>query len=165
MIKELFRVNDKRYFTGEKEGKEVIFAVFEFLNTYTLEEIEKAFNDADLVSYVKERYTLKEVLSEPLNNLFQLDIYKFGQWLTPVNYNLYEFERLIQGNEKAKDSLKSACICKGRGENYFYIALEEYDCTSRLTRENREYIDKYLYFKTELLEKILNCNCSHVESY
>lgn len=165
MIKELFKINDKRYFEGDKNNQKIIFTVFEFSKSYTVEEIEKALNDADLPSYLKDKYTIEEMTKEPLNNLFQLDIYDWGCSLNPMNYNLYEFERIIQGNEKAKDSLKSACICKGRESNYFYIALEEYDYTSRLTRENRQYIDKYLYFKTSLLEKILNCNCSHVESY
>lgn len=165
MIKELFKIDVTRYFEGDKEGKKVIFQVYEHINNYTLEEIEKAFYESDLVDYIKERYTLKEILEENLNNLFQLDIYSWGNLLTPKNYNLYEFERIIQGNNNPHNSLKSASICRNIAGDYFYIGLEEYDHTSILNKENRTYIDKYLHFKTELLEKILNCKCSHVEEY
>lgn len=165
MIKELLRVGDSRYFEGEREGEKIFFEVFEYCNTYTLEEIEKAFKNADIPGYLKGKYTLKSILLEPLGNLFKLDIYKWGNTLNPKNFNLFEYEMFIKGNNDPHPSLKSACICKGREESYFYIALEEYDHTSCLNKENKTCIRNYLLFNTKAIEKILGYHCSHVEEY
>lgn len=165
MIKELFKDGNNRYFEGEKEGKKVFFKVFEYVKDYTFEEIEKAFNESDLVDYVKERYSMSEILKESLNNLFSLQIYSFGQWLEPQNFNLYEYDKLIKGNQSPLNALKSACICKDREGEYFYIACEPYDASSALTKNNINIIHEYVNDHVKEFEDILKFNYSHTEIY
>ena len=164
MIKLILNDGNKKYFEGEKEGKKFIFCIYEFFKTHTLEQINKAFEDAKLESYILERHSFEEITNEPLN-LLQLNIYNFGSTFTVLNYNLYEYEKFINKIGSPEKALKSACICKDREGSYFYIACEENDEESRLTKNNISIIEKKVRELIKPIEKLLNMNYSHTETY
>ena len=169
MIKELFKDNYKRYFEGEKLGKKIIFSVNEWDQEYTkpIKEIEKAFNEADLPQWVREEIeTLEQKLNrDSLSNLFSLNMYSFRNELESNNYNLYEYEKFIQGVVEPPKALKSACICRDRNSDYYYIACEPYDSESALTRDNVKIIESHISMLYREIEKLLNMNYSHTERY
>lgn len=168
MIKELFKDNYKRYFQAEKFGKKIIFTVYEWDqdDIKPIEQINELFNNADIESYLKEKYTLESILNEDsLSNLFNLDIQSYDTTLAPKNYNLYEYEKLIQGIAEPPKALKSACICRDREGQYFYIACEPADSESALTRDNVKIIESHVSALVEDIEKKLNMNYSHTEIY
>ena len=169
MIKELLKEGYKRYFEGEKLGKKIIFSVYEWdkEDIKSIEEIEKAFNEADLPQWVREEIeTLEQRLNrDPLNNLFALKMYSFRNDLEAQNYNLYEYEKFIQGVAQPPKALKSACICRDRESSYFYIACEPYDEESALTRDNIKIIENHVGMLVNEIEKLLGKNYSHTEIY
>lgn len=169
MIKELLKDGYKRYFEGEKFGKKIIFSVSEWdqEDIKPIEEIEKAFNDADLPQWVREEIeTLEQRLNrDSLSNLFSLRMYSFRNDLEAQNYNLYEYEKFIQGVAEPPKALKSACICKDRESSYYYIACEPADSESALTRGNVTIIEKHISMLTDEIEKVLGMNYSHTEIY
>jgi len=88
-----------------------------------------------------------------------------GSVLESQNYNLYEYEKLIQGVAEPPKALKSACICKDREGSYFYMALEPNDSESALTRDNVKIIESHISMLYKEIEKILGMNYSHTERY
>lgn len=164
MIKLILNDGCKKYYEGEKEGKKILFCVYDFNNNHTLEKINEAFRSAQLENYILERYSSEEITSEPLN-LLQLNIYSFGSTFTVLNYNLYEYEKFINKIAAPDKALKSACICKDKKGGYFYIACEEYDEESRLTKKNISIIEKKVSELIQGIEKILNMGYSHTEIY
>lgn len=164
MIKLILNDGYKKYYEGEKEGKKILFCVYDFSNNHTLEKINKSFEAAQLENYIAEHHSLKEITSEPLN-LLELNIYSFGSTFTVLNYNLYEYEKFINGVASPEKALKSACICRDRDGGYFYIACEENDEESRLTKNNISIIEKKVSELYKGIEKLLNMNYSHTEIY
>lgn len=164
MIKLILNDGNKKYYEGEKEGKKILFCVYDFNNNHTLEKINEAFRSAQLENYISEHHSLEEITSEPLN-LLQLNIYNFGSTFTVLNYNLYEYEKFINKIEAPEKALKSACICRDRDAGYFYIACEEHDNESRLTKKNISIIEKKVNELVPSIQGLLNMNYSHTEIY
>lgn len=162
----ILKTNTKNYFKTVVEGVTVILGSHIFWGEEkTLEQVKEAFKTADIAGYLKPQYNFKDMIKEPLGNLFDIQIYKFGNNLDAKNYNLWEYEIFIKGNKEAPAALKSACICKDNKSNYFYIACEPYDSESALTRENIKTIESYVNSNVKDIEKLLNCNYSHTEIY
>ena len=92
-------------------------------------------------------------------------MYSFRNNLEPLNYNLFEYEKFIQGIAEPPKALKSACICRDREGSYFYIACEPADEESALTRDNIKIIENHIGMLTDEIEKLLGMNYSHTEIY
>ena len=162
MLKLVLKTNVKDYYTGEREGKKFIVGNFKYGDSKnkTIEQLTEEFENAELETYLKDRYNLFEMADEPLGNLF--DIKNFSKpILIPLNYNLFEYDFFIRGNKEPLQGLKHACICEGEG--YFYIAVEPYD--SAITKKDRQDIYAYVNKYSKEIEELLGMNFSHIEEY
>lgn len=168
MIKELLKEGNKRYFLVEGQQGNILFSIYEWdwNNQKTLEEIETGFLNADIPSYLKDRYTLEQLLNEPVA-IFELEIinnnYQKVSYLKPMNMSLWEYETLVKNNKEVPKALKMAFI--SQEEDSFYIACESYDSDSMVTSKNMNTVNKWLSNLTKELEKVLNKCYGHVEAY
>ena len=164
MLKLVLKTNTKDYYIGEREGKKFIVGNFKYGNSKykTIEQLTEEFENAELETYLKDRYNLFEMADKPLGNLF--DIKNFSKpILIPLNYNLFEYDFFIRGNKEPAQGLKHACICEDRDGNYFYIAVEPYD--SAITKKDRQNIYTYVNKYSKEIEELLVNNFSHIEEY
>ena len=167
MIKELLKEGNKRYFEAETEQGKLLFYVYEWQwedKPQTIEKIDTAFKNANIPSYIKERYTMQQLINEPLA-IFQLNIYNFGSELQPMNMSLWEYKTFIKKDQNVPKALKMAFISNQHDESYFYIACESNDSDSMVTKNNMNIVNKYVNFLYHELETILHKNFSHIESY
>ena len=164
MLKLVLKTNTKDYYTGERDGKKFIIGNFKYGDSKnkTIEQLTEEFENAELETYLKDRYDLFEMADKPLGNLF--DIENFSKpILKPLNYNLFEYDFFIRGNKEPSQGLKHACICEDRDEGYFYIAVEPYD--SAITKKDRQDIYAYVNKYSKEIEELLGMNFSHIEEY
>ena len=164
MLKLVLKTNTKDYYTGEREGKKFIVGNFKYGDNKnkTIEQLTEEFENAELETYLKDRYDLFEMAEKPLGNLF--DIENFSKpILKPLNFNLFEYDFFIRGNKEPLQGLKHACICEDRDGGYFYIAVEPYD--SAITKEDRQNIYAYVNKYSKEIEELLGMNFSHIEEY
>ena len=162
MLKLVLKTNTKDYYTGEREGKKFIVGNFKFGDSKnkTIDQLTEEFENAELETYLKDRYDLFEMAEKPLGNLF--DIENFSKpILKPLNYNLFEYDFFIKRNKEPLQGLKHACICEDEG--YFYIAVEPYD--SNINKKDRQDIYVYVNKYSKEIEKLLGKNFSHIEEY
>ena len=153
-IKELLRENDQRYFEASAEDHKVLFYVYEFDRSYTMQEIEDGFKYAALSE--------KGITNEPLL-IYQLDIYKFGSFLKSMYMSIWDYLTFINGINNAPKALKMAFI--SQKNHHFYIACESNDSDSMVTRGNMKIVEKYVTTITDELKKLLHKDFSHVEAY
>ena len=162
MLKLVLKTNTKDYYVGEREGKKFIVGNFKYGNSKykSVDQLTEEFENAELETYLKDRYDLFEMADKPLGNLF--DLVKFSKpILRPLNYNLFEYDFFIKGNKEPLQGLKHACICEDEG--YFYIAVEPYD--SPITKKDRQDIYAYVNKYSKEIEELLGMNFSHIEEY
>jgi hypothetical protein len=153
-IKELLKENDKRYFETNVGNTKVLFYVYEFDRSYTMQEIEDGFKYAALP---EEGITNGSLL------IYQLDIYKFGSFLKSMYMSIWDYLTFINGINNAPKALKMAFI--SQENTYFYIACESNDSDSMVTRGNMQVVNKYITTITDELKKLLHKDFSHVEAY
>ena len=166
MIKELLKEGNKRYFIAEGELGNILFNIYEWESDKpkTLDEIETAFLTSDIPSYLKEKYSLEQLLNEPLA-IFELSMYGFGSELQPKCMSLWEYKTFIKKDQDIPKGLKMAFINQPSDEDCFYIACESYDNDSMVTRKNMDIVNKHTHVLYNELEAILGKSFSHVESY
>lgn len=166
MIKELLKEGNRKYFLAEGENGNIIFSVWQWEGDQpkATEEIETAFLTSNIPNYLKEKYTLKDLLEEPLA-IFELSINKFSNELQPKNMSLWEYDTFIKNNKNAAKALKMAFINKLQDEDTFYIACESFDSDSMVTKKNMNVVNEYLFYNSKEIEKVLNKTFSHVEAY
>lgn len=153
-IKELLKENDKRYFEVNSGNTKVLFYVYEFDRSYTIQEIEDGFKYAAL----PEKETTDKLLT-----IYQLDIYKFGSFLKTMYMSLWDYLTFIKKLNNVPKALKMAFI--SQENTYFYIACESNDLDSMVTRGNMQIVEKYVTTITDELKKLLHKDFSHVEAY
>lgn len=163
MLEKILSLGIKDYYKAEKDGNKIIIGVWNHFDKKTIAEIEEGLQVADISEYLKPKYSLNSICAEPLGNLFDLQIYKFGSILESKNYNLFEYDYLIKGNIKPLKSLLNACICKDREGSYFYIAVEPF--SSGVSKKDIEEIERYITLNYREIEEKLNMNYSHIEIY
>ena len=164
MLKLVLKTNTKDYYVGEREGKKFIVGNFKYGNSKykSVDQLTEEFENAELETYLKDRYDLPEMAEKPLGNLF--DIENFSKpILKPLNFNLFEYDFFIRGNKEPLQGLKHACICEDRDGGYFYIAVEPYD--SAITKKDRQDIYAYVNKYSKEIEELLGKNFSHIEEY
>lgn len=164
MLKLVLKTNTKDYYIGERKGKKFIVGNHKYGDNKckSVEQLTEEFENAELESYLKDRYDLFEMADKPLGNLFDLENF-FKPVLKPLNYNLFEYDFFVRGNKEPLQGLKHACICEDRDGNYFYIAVEPYD--SAITKKDRQDIYTYVDKHSKEIEKLLGMNFSHIEEY
>lgn len=123
---------------------------------------------SDIPSYLQGKYTLEELLNEPLA-IFELEIinnrYEQRSTLKPMNMSLWEYETFIKNNFETPKALKMAFITQEREEGNFYIACESYDFDSMVTKSNMKIVNSFVTRLYNELEKVTNKRYSHIESY
>lgn len=164
MLKLVLKTNVKDYYIGEREGKKFIVGNFKYGDSKnkTIEQLTEEFENAELETYLKDKYDLFEMAGKPLGNLFDLENFS-KPVLKPLNFNLFEYDFFIRGNKEPLQGLKHACICEDRDGDYFYIAVEPYD--SAITKKDRQDIYAYVNKYSKEIEKLLKMNFSHIEEY
>ena len=164
MLKLVLKTNTKDYYVGEREGKKFIVGNFKYGNSKykSVDQLTEEFENAELETYLKDRYDLFEMAEKPLENLFDIENI-FKPILKALNYNLFEYDFFIKGNKEPIQGLKHACICEDIDGGYFYIAAEPYD--SPITKEDRQNIYAYVNKHSKEIEKLLGMNFSHIEEY
>lgn len=164
MLKLVLKTNIKDYYIGEREGKKFIIGNFKFGDNKnkSVEQLTEEFENAELESYLKDRYDLLEMVEKPLGNLFDLENF-FKPVLKPLNFNLFEYDFFIRGNKEPAHGLKHACICEDRDGGYFYIAVEPYDLP--ITKKDRQDIYTYVNKHSKEIEELLKMDFSHIEEY
>lgn len=167
MLKELIREGNKRYFIEEGKEGNILFSIYEWSKEYTLDEIESALLLADIPSYLQGKYTLEQLLNEPLA-IFELEIisnkYEQRNIIKPMNMSLWEYETFIKKEDVSK-ALKMAFITQEREEQSFYIACESYDSDSMVTNSNVKIVNNFINRLYKELEKVTNKKYSHLEAY
>ena len=168
MLKELIREGNKRYFLAEGEEGNILFSFYEWNKECSIDEIETALLLSDIPSYLQGKYTLEELLNEPLA-IFELEIisnrYEQRSTLKPTNMSLWEYETFIKNNFEIPKALKMAFITQEREEGNFYIACESYDSDSMVTKSNMKIANSFVARLYKELEKVTNKRYSHTESY
>jgi len=153
-IKELLKENDKKYFEASTGNRKVLFYVYEFDHSYTMQEIEDGFKYAALPE--------EGITNGPLL-IYQLDIYKFGSFLKSMYMSIWDYLTFINGINNIPTALKMAFI--SQEDHHFYIACENNDSDSMVTRGNMQVVEKYVTTITDELRKLLHKDFSHVEAY
>lgn len=166
-IKELCKEGSKRYFQTIKNNQKIIFSIYDFNeeNPKSIEQVEKSFKSAKLPSYIIEKYTIQQIFNKPLA-IFQLDIYKWGNELRPMNMSLWEYRSFIKEDKRVSKALKMASISQSCiDDDSFYIACENCDSDSMVNDKNMSIVNRCVNSLSKELEKILGKSFSHVESY
>lgn len=161
--------NYNYYEVMTNSDKKVILRHSLYQEEKTIEELKEDLKNVKIVEYALRdgKQTIDDILNEnSLNNLFDLDISpsKKYYWcnISPMNYSLYEYLKLVKGENDIPKVLKSAFICE---DDNYYIACENYDFESEITSKNENIIYNYSNVLKDELEKLLNRSFSHVEVY
>lgn len=160
MLKFLFKNGNVSYYEGIIEGIECFISVWSYgsekLVDVAMKSIQnKIIGEATFLNRLKTERKIK-----PLLFVTNYDV-------SLHNYNLYEYERLVEGKGKddVKEILKSICICFDNKCNCFYFSLENYDEGSEITPENIDMVDDIIEEYIIKLEDAFTMGYSHTENY
>lgn len=163
-------IGNSYYRVTNEKGSEFIISVDNFTKV-NVEEIEEALKVAELPSYLKNKYSsIEEIIEEgELNDLFELKISPSKEYywaeLSPSNYSLFEYLKLVKGQNTVPDALKSAYISKSFQEGTYSIACESYDDTSMINSRNVSIIEKYVHILKDELSLLMGVDYTHMEVY
>lgn len=115
-----------------KMKRDVMFRVWCFRETYTLEEVYKSFNKA-----MEELFMFEKLRGFTLKPFYMVTLNVLANQIEFNNFELFEYERFYKGNENACVYLKSVSVdIDGDGFHYYF---ESFDEESDL--ENEEVLD------------------------